>query len=624
MSFDSVPSYDELREILNHISPANYDTWYKTFIACGRAYPNDSSVFAICQNWASSYGKRKAVDLNQERYAFYNSSKQRDGVNIGWLITEAKGGGYKPTYNKENNYKSPYQVDLDPLKASLITKVVTSAKEQASNDFDPLLVASNKVVSGLNHVLDFWAFKSHIYFNDRVEFVRSYSDVISFIPFPARTYFQALSDYLSLISPDDYDDRKFVTWGEKNVKNFSSKELYDLCNVDANSDEFTGLTSPAEAAFHFETAITRSFQLVMYQKAKDVAHAALTNSLRNDARSARDDTKKAIAELTSLNVSLDPKIIKLESPQIASTAKESITKQVDPSQVNSVFVSTGYPLIDQKIRGYHRGGTTILAAHSGVGKTWFGVDAVRRVLENKGRVLFFSAEMSPSQLSDRFAQNQSQRTIEDFRHLYNQDQTAIALQDQHQVMNGLNVNSFGDEFQKIDHFFNTHGHLTILGSKLGGMSDRQIIDAIAAGSQDSPYDLVVVDYLQIIQNASNSTTHNTPNFEKIKNVMENLTKAATEYQCPILILAQLNNPNRKQGSNTDPNLYDIAGSTAVVNDSSAVMALFKVPIDDSAQNNGNSQSLDLRLSVLKSRFGEVTESPFSVNRTKGSRFDFSA
>ena len=76
------------------------------------------------------------------------------------------------------------------------------------------------------------------------------------------------------------------------------------------------------------------------------------------------------------------------------------------------------------------------------------------------------------------------------------------------------------------------------------------------------------------------------------------------------ILAQLNNPNRKNSSSAAPNLYDIADSTAVVRDAAAVLMMYR------------DENEVTKLKITKSRYGNLTESDLTITRAQGSRFAF--
>lgn len=67
----SLPSNEELEQILGHLDANNRDTWIMVFNALGKDYPNNDTVFKIAQNWASHAGNRKKTDEKHEKNEFY-------------------------------------------------------------------------------------------------------------------------------------------------------------------------------------------------------------------------------------------------------------------------------------------------------------------------------------------------------------------------------------------------------------------------------------------------------------------------------------------------------------------------------------------------------------------------
>ena len=170
--------------------------------------------------------------------------------------------------------------------------------------------------------------------------------------------------------------------------------------------------------------------------------------------------------------------------------------------------------------------------------------------------------------------------------------------------------------------YHARPNLSIIAGKNGGLSVEQITQEIAVQSQSGPVDLVVVDYLQNL--ANDSISPRAQGWERIKDTMERLNQACHVNNCPMLLLAQLNNPNRKaSGAAGEPNIYEVAGASDVVRDAAAVLLLYQVKETDTEQQDEIAPIGDgtqLRLIVGKSRFGQQTKQPLEITRDAGSRF----
>lgn len=641
MNYDNVPTHEELRNILSFVDNSDYDTWYKTFIACGRTYPNDPTAFSICQNWASSYGKRDAQTAKQEQNAFYKSSNTRSGVGIGWLINRAKTGGYKPPHKewKDKDFQ-PFNVTIKDNTAVTITEAIEEAK-QGNHENGLLHTASLQIMNGIHRVLDFWVFKSALYDADRIKFLSDCSNSFNLVPYPARRYLKALSDYCTLTSQEPFNESKFIEWGELNIKGFNGNELNDLCNVDFDSDKFTEISSPAEAKKYFDTATTQAWHLLIIKQCEELKDLATLNCVRRDLDDAKQSTKSKITELLASNSIIDQKVVTLRGgANIVAEAKKEILYKVDPSKAGEMYIETGYEAIDKKIRGIRREGTSIIAAHSGVGKTWLGVDLCRKMLERNARVVFFSSEMGGGEIAARLVQNYCDIGDGDLKMYFERDQLATNLKDKANLA-GYNTTSFNSVFERAESFLNSHGQMIISCSNIGDLSVEQMSAQLAALTQEGPIDLVVVDYLQNIRAESLEGQYNLPRHLEVQTVMRAITKMSKEFKVPTVVLAQLNNPNRKpNGANSQPNQYDIADSTSVVRDTTSVIALYHTVEEKTFDTSGvttefggkpvqatmKTNAVQLNAVVVKTRLagqnaGSVNR-PMVVHRSAGSRFTF--
>ena len=422
----------------------------------------------------------------------------------------------------------------------------------------------------------------------RSKFLIEHQHQLHFYPEDVRTYFEAMTRFNAVNNKFEYGD--FVEWSNLNVPGFDEPTMFGLTNAQE-------VISPALYEEFFDKMFKASWQLLSAQLARELSDKLMSSSY--------DAAQNAVAQFAQDTARGSNGIVVQTIDQIVPTACELIPQIIDPRQAGRFYIPTGYGEIDQYIYGYRRGEVTLFAAHSGVGKTWFGVDTARLALSKGLRVLFISTEMDPQSISLRLFCNIT--GVENPRP-YQAGHAELTETDR--LMIKERIDFYQGKSETVDQFIkSSSGYLEIIGKRFGGISIEEIEQSVAVASVIKPLDLVVVDYLQNVNN-DHFGDRNTPNYMRVKNTMERLTHMSNQYHCATLALAQLNNPNRKTSSNAAPNLYDIADATAVVRDAAAVLMMYR---DESELT---------KLKITKSRYGTLSESDLTITRASGSRFSF--
>ena len=573
------PNYEELREILSHLNYADRDQWYKTFNIVGREYPNDSTAFGLCRQWSSQYAGRKPEDERKEHEEFYNQSK-RAGAGIGSLINQAKLSGYKP--------KRPHTEQIDPHGGNNLLQIMAHRMKRSVTNVAVPTDTSLKAIYGdaqkaAQAVLKFWAWDEMQPHAARANFMRRYAGAFNMLPKVERNYLELLSEYSQTHNEYSYD--ALVDWAEDNFSDFDRKHALAFI---ANS---TASANSEASEEHIKKAIDLSWQLHVNQCVQ------VMSDYFKSGHVTKEETEQAIASFALASRPFNPQLEDYNESDIAPIGRMEFIERDDPKLSAMHFVRTGYDMVDRYIDGWRRGEPSIVAAHSGVGKTWFGVDACNKVVARGGSALFISTEMSRRSIVGRFYENASKLPFYQYQQLYGElkEKTLIkATEDAakfYQQPNTLNIVYATD--------------LSV------------IISAIEARNDAKPLDLIVIDYLQNIYN-DQADHARTANWERVNSVMNEITRCANRNNVPILVLAQLNNPNRKAGNNQEPNLYDIADASGVVRDAAAVMVMYRVAVG----SDSGMEIPELRCKIVKSRYGNLPETPLIVNRSNGSRFSF--
>lgn len=576
----SLPSKEELREILSYLDSSDRDQWFKVFAILGRAYRRNPEILEVAREWSRNYGGRnEAADAKKEDNEFYTASL-RDGPSIGALIADAKNHGYTKTHyerlvREENSPCAAYFADhVDVCIQDPVTPVMGDEER---------LLRTAEICA--NDSLGYWLFYATPSDDQlRLQFLNEHRKYFRFMPPRYRKGYATLLDYCSKHKTFDVSD--FKAWCKENALDLTPEDVDSFANVN------TIPATPDRTWEQMHTMYEAAWRLLFCQQMRNSISTVLSSQY------SFDDAQRVRRALFERSKEV-PKSSIMDGDDFAYGARMEIDDLMSIDGPFSSYISTGYEAIDQLILGYRRGGVTLFAARSGVGKTWFGVDTSYRVaVESKKRVLFISSEMDPNSVAARFLAvmnniSLSRKSLE----ANTKDGTLVSAYQNMAILKKENGIS-----------------LRIMGNTEGGISIDDIEAEISNSALMEPVDLVVVDYLQNITN--DNLGRNATSFDRNKDTMLRLDSMARRYNCAILALAQLNNPNRKQG-NMAPNLYEIAECTYVVQPATAVLMLYKVP------NSADQSKLDLKLSVTKSRYGSCTDVPMQVTRSNGGSFGFS-
>lgn len=582
---NALPSHSELAKILSHIDPSDRDKWYQTFLIAGRDYNQDRAVFDICQNWSRQYQGRTAEDERHEQHDFFKGSKG-EGSHIGTLIMWAKERGYKPPkpeHEESGNIPAMGAIVWHQAPGPVLHKLPQNASESAKNMEATAQLCSRTLLRSL--------LLGCITESDlvaRSEFLVKHKHQLHFFPEDVRTYFDALTQYNVVTNNFSYTD--FVEWCNLNVPGFHEPTMFELISAQE-------VISPELHEEFFDKMYKASWRLLTAQLARELSNTLESSSYNAAQNAANKFTQDIMTGVDGLT--------KYDKDKVATEPHDITPQIINPDLSARFYVPSGYTEIDQFIYGHRRGEVTIFAAHSGIGKTWFGVDTTRLALDRNLRVLFISTEMDPQSISLRLFCNIA--GVESPRPYQSK---ATTLTDTDYAMIKERIDFYQSKGKTVKEFVDkSQGFLEIIGKNFGGISIEEIEQSVAVASVVKPVDLVIVDYLQNVTNDSFGD-RNTPNYMRVKNVMERLTHMSNQYHCATLALAQLNNPNRKNSSSAAPNLYDIADSTAVVRDAAAVLMMYR------------DENEVTKLKITKSRYGNLTESDLTITRAPGSRFAF--
>lgn len=294
-------------------------------------------------------------------------------------------------------------------------------------------------------------------------------------------------------------------------------------------------------------------------------------------------TSVAKAETIFFNLSTLQDISSLKS--IASTLGGVIQKieTIQNSPDSLVGLPTGFVRLDLLTNGLQNGDLVILAARPSVGKTAFALNIATNVaLVAKKKVAFFGLEMPREQLVQRIL-------------------CATAKVRMDKMLSGNLNNNEWNAIYRAKELLADNNNIYIDDSSL--IRADEILSRCRRLQRENGLDLVVIDYLQLMQGDKRAGSNRV---NEVSDISRMLKIAAKELKVPVIALSQLSRDSEK--ANRKPMLSDLRESGAIEQDADIVMFLHKkydgedagdgVIILDVAKHRNGATADDIRLKFV--------------------------
>ncbi|EHA6096060.1 replicative DNA helicase [Staphylococcus pseudintermedius] len=304
----------------------------------------------------------------------------------------------------------------------------------------------------------------------------------------------------------------------------------------------------------FKNAVKRK----LIHTADSIANDGYNDEL--DLDTVLNDAERRILELSSTRESDGFKDIRDVLGQVYDNAE-----QLDQNSGQTPGIPTGYRDLDQMTAGFNRNDLIILAARPSVGKTAFALNIVQKVAthEDQYTVGIFSLEMGADQLATRMICSSG-----------NVDSNRLRTG----TMTEEDWNRFTVAVGKLS-------RTKIFIDDTPGVRITDIRSKCRRLKQEHGLDMIVIDYLQLIQGSGSRASDNRQ--QEVSEISRMLKAIARELECPVIALSQLSR-GVEQRQDKRPMMSDIRESGSIEQDADIVAFLYR----DDYYNRGDGDDDD--------------------------------
>lgn len=214
-------------------------------------------------------------------------------------------------------------------------------------------------------------------------------------------------------------------------------------------------------------------------------------------------------------------------------------------------IESGFPDLDKMTAGFQKSDLIIIAARPSVGKTALALNIAQNVgIRGKKTVAVFSLEMSTSQLVKRMI-------------------CAEANIDASRMRTGFLLE---DDWEKMSVAIGTLSNANIFIDDSAMITANEIRSKCRRLQKEHGLDMIVIDYLQLIQGSNRSRRENRQ--QEVSEISRTLKQIAKELDVPVVALSQLSRAV-EQRQDKRPMMSDLRESGSIEQDADIVAFLYR-------------------------------------------------
>jgi replicative DNA helicase len=255
---------------------------------------------------------------------------------------------------------------------------------------------------------------------------------------------------------------------------------------------------------------------------------------------------------------------------------ETMAELEDRPERGFLGLPSGYADLDAMTRGFHPGNLVVIAGRPGMGKTSLALNIAEHAAIREHRpVGLFSLEMSQEELALRILSSEVDISFGPLRsgHLSQKQWT------------------------KVVQAVKTISQAPLFIDDSANPSMLEIASKARRLRAESGLDLIVVDYLQLMQGTARYENRNL----EIAAITRGLKQLAKELSIPVIALSQLSRQPERRSADHRPQLADLRESGSIEQDADVVVFIYRDELyDDETTDKGIAE-----LIVAKHRNGET-------------------
>lgn len=249
-------------------------------------------------------------------------------------------------------------------------------------------------------------------------------------------------------------------------------------------------------------------------------------------------------------------------------------------------IQMGLPKLDDILGGLEGGDLIIIGARPAVGKSAFASQITLHFAESQKRVGYFNLEMQESQVYERFVSSISEIDITRIRR-------AIKFQ-----------NDEERRYREANAFLKKKNNVVI-------STGAKKISEIRAEARLKKYDVIIVDYLQLVKP---DVRYGSNRYAEVGAISHAIKALAMEMNIPVIGLCQLNRVSEAR-EDKEPTMGELRESGDFEQDASVILLLWNTNKDNRSekcikvekQRQGKTGKIKLKFDGGKMRFTEIED-----------------
>lgn len=247
--------------------------------------------------------------------------------------------------------------------------------------------------------------------------------------------------------------------------------------------------------------------------------------------------------------------------QIVKENKDDYFKDKDKPQAELEF-----RVLNDMLGGLEAGDMIVIGARPSVGKSAFATQIASHLAETGRKIGYFNLEMTEKQIYERFVSSAS----------------GIGLT---RIKRAIKYTGDEEErFRKANEMLEKKESIIIT-------TGSQAVSAIQREVKKRNYDLIIIDYLQLIKPEGRYKGNR---FAEVGDISHSIKALATDFEIPVVVLSQLNRASVGR-ENQEPTMSELRESGDIEQDASIILLLWN--LDEEGREKG--------CKVAKNRQGKI-------------------